>query len=1009
MSNVDRQTSFASGELAPEFYGRIDQPAFRTGLRLAKNFIPTPRGALHSRPGWEYVAEVKDSSAQTKLREFIFSDAQTYALEFGNLYMRFVSNGEQALVPSAAAWNILLGYAPQARVSYGGLVYIAITTVGAGVQPGTDPTKWVVIGTAGTPFEVVTPWATADLPRLKFSQSGDVIEVTGPGYAPYEISRIYQWYWTVAATSFSPAAFGGAGHASVAAGGNKIGGAISNVQEYAAGVTYDTYRFVAYGATPNRHLYQSIVDGNVGNQPDTHPASWLKISWLNTVTYSTGDYAWDYADGNCYISLKDNNKGLVPSTNATWWQLASDELRPPKEWQWCVTMLWRDTSGATHESLPCAASPSLSESGEKWSRYSDRPTSVQWPQTVAPATNYKLIGFNLYVGRDGIFGLVSQTTGLGGSSGLTSGGSIRDDGGAPDFTVQPPAGTNPFRIADGADSAATSSNPTACTFHEQRLLFAGSPAKPGTFWGSMLASLKRFDIKSPVIASDPYEFALACVQLEDIRSLLSINGLLLFTGAGVWGARGVNGGVLSPVSVDVRRLSKGGASYLRPLEARDRALYVTAKSNRVRDLLVNWAGLGASSAQQTDLTHFARHLFEGYTITDWCYAEEPYSLVWAVRSDGVMLSLVYDPASQSLGWAQHNSEDGSATFESVCSVPEGTEDAVYAVVKRTVNGATKRYIERLASRIVSDVRSYVGSDSAKVFDFRASDGSVVQLQNYTTLLGGTEADVVSTASSFTAANEGDVIVLDPDGTDYPVADQADWDTATYYAANDVVAYKGASWFALNPGAGHKPDVSPTWWSRANGPFRATIQSFTDVSTVHVILDNNIGPFSGGTWTTKWGIAPRVVTGLDHLEGKTVAVLGDGTVQGQQVVGAGQITLETPAIDVVVGLPITCDAELLDVPVEQVKTNVKSVSRVNVEVVVSRGFWAGEDFDNLKEKGNWRRVADSYGLPQLKTDSVPMAIESGWNTGGRVAIRQTDPLPLSIVALTREFEIGGRDR
>ena len=98
MGSLFRQASFHTGELAPEFYGRTDQPAYAAGLRLARNFIPTPRGALDSRPGSKYVAEVKDSTAAAhRLVGFIFSDAQTYVIEFGNLYVRFYSSGGRVL------------------------------------------------------------------------------------------------------------------------------------------------------------------------------------------------------------------------------------------------------------------------------------------------------------------------------------------------------------------------------------------------------------------------------------------------------------------------------------------------------------------------------------------------------------------------------------------------------------------------------------------------------------------------------------------------------------------------------------------------------------------------------------------------------------------------------------------------------------------------------------------------------------------------------------------------
>jgi hypothetical protein len=105
-----------------------------------------------------------------------------------------------------------------------------------------------------------------------------------------------------------------------------------------------------------------------------------------------------------------------------------------------------------------------------------------------------------------------------------------------------------------------------------------------------------------------------------------------------------------------------------------------------------------------DVSLIAGHLLSGSnrTIVDWTYQRLPYSVVWAVRDDGVLLSLTYSRGTlTSTAWARHDT-DGS--FESVCSVPEGNESALYAVVRRTISGTDRRYIERMATRQVLDVQ-----------------------------------------------------------------------------------------------------------------------------------------------------------------------------------------------------------------------------------------------------------------------------------------------------------------
>ncbi len=148
--------SFAGGEITPELLGRIDLGKFQTGLALCRNFIVLPHGPVTRRPGTKFVREVKNSAHTTVLIPFAFSADQTMVLEFGNLYVRF-------------------------------------HTMGGTLE-----------SSPGTPYEVATPYAHADLPLLKFTQSADVLTLTHPSYATRELRRLGALSWTLSTTSFAP-------------------------------------------------------------------------------------------------------------------------------------------------------------------------------------------------------------------------------------------------------------------------------------------------------------------------------------------------------------------------------------------------------------------------------------------------------------------------------------------------------------------------------------------------------------------------------------------------------------------------------------------------------------------------------------------------------------------------------------------------------------------------------------------------------------------------------------
>ena len=91
------QTSFNAGEWSPLMYGRADLTKYKNALALCQNYVPTLQGGLTRRPGTRFVAEVKDSTQPVRLVRFEFSITQAYVLEFGEQYIRFYANQGQLL------------------------------------------------------------------------------------------------------------------------------------------------------------------------------------------------------------------------------------------------------------------------------------------------------------------------------------------------------------------------------------------------------------------------------------------------------------------------------------------------------------------------------------------------------------------------------------------------------------------------------------------------------------------------------------------------------------------------------------------------------------------------------------------------------------------------------------------------------------------------------------------------------------------------------------------------
>ena len=82
-------TNFTGGELSPRLDGRNDLNKYSSGCKTLENMIVYPHGSAARRSGTQFVAEVKNSAAKTRLIPFEFSTTQTYMLEFGNQYIRY--------------------------------------------------------------------------------------------------------------------------------------------------------------------------------------------------------------------------------------------------------------------------------------------------------------------------------------------------------------------------------------------------------------------------------------------------------------------------------------------------------------------------------------------------------------------------------------------------------------------------------------------------------------------------------------------------------------------------------------------------------------------------------------------------------------------------------------------------------------------------------------------------------------------------------------------------------
>jgi hypothetical protein len=891
--------SFAGGEVSPEMWGRIDDVKFQTGAAKMLNFVALPQGPAENRAGTAFVREVKDSTKRTRLLPFTFSTTQTMVLEMGAGYFRFHTQGATLGPGTPAAYNGATAYVVGDLVSSGGVNYYCVAPTTGNAPP--NATYWYPLP-AGI-YEIPNPYAEADLFDIHYVQSADVLTLVHPNYAPRELRRLGATTWTLTTISFASSVTAPTGLTATANRGEAL-----NITAFTA-------------ANPG-------VATTVGN----HGLAVGDPVYVDGGTWNTGTFTNDYYVVNTntpanQLSLKAYDTGipldttaLVSWTSGGFVQFGDKAL--DFDSYYVVTAIAAD---GIDESAPSSSANVINNLNAQGSS-----NSLSW-SAVSGAVRY-----NIYKRQNGLYGLIGQ-------SDTTS---FTDNNIAPDLGVTPP-------ILDVVFNS-SGNYPGAVSYFEQRRVFAGTTNAPQTMWMTRTGTESDMSYHVPLQDTDRISFRVAAREANTIRHLVPLTQLLALTSAAEWRVSPVNSDVISPTTISVRPQSYVGANNVQPSIVNNTVVYCSARDGHVRELGYSWQASGFVTG---DLSLRATHLFDNFDITDMCYSKAPQPLLWFISSTGSMLGLTYIPEQQIGAWHQHET-DGD--FESCTAVAEGAEDRLYVIVKRTIGGVTKRYVERFASRQVGELKDCFFVDSGLTFNGTNTTATTV------TVTGGTTwgpADVLTiTASSpifqFPATTDvGDAIVL----TD------------------------------------------------ANGDtYRLTILSTTSTTVATARTDLLLPAALRGVATAVWAFARDTVGGLTHLEGKTVSILADGAVMPQVTVTGGVAVLQRPSVVVHVGLPYVSDLETLPMVIQMEafgQGRAKNVNEAFLRVYRSSGIFVGPDADSLVEAK--QRTTEPYGSPPgLKTDEIGVKLTPTWRQAGRIYVRQSDPLPLTIVGLTLEVSIGG---
>jgi hypothetical protein len=426
----------------------------------------------------------------------------------------------------------------------------------------------------------------------------------------------------------------------------------------------------------------------------------------------------------------------------------------------------------------------------------------------------------------------------------------------------------------GADAAATTATvqwrlgawsdttgwPHAVTFHRSRLVFGGHNSLVDTLWFTRTGDYTNHSPSDPdetVVDDHGIVRALGEDQVNAIRWLLSTErGLMIGTSASehIATSSSTTKGITPDSITTIRQGLHGSPANQTPAQTSRSILFVGRAQKRVREMFFDFATADAFVAR--DMSILAEHLTSAAkTISGVSYQEDPDSILWGTRSDGTLLGFTFERDHEVFAWHRHllggSFDTGIAQVESVAVIPEPTLDQLWMIVKRTINGATKRYIEFFEDTLVHDTNH----EEMLFVDSALSLNAPV------------------TISAITQANPG-VVTANAHG----------------FSDDDVVRLRDILGMT---------SLNDTSFTVAN----KTANTFELVAAGEAVsLDTSglVAYASGGTAR----LEVTSVTGLSHLEGEVVDIQADGAFVGQATVSSGAVTLDDPASMIHVGLPYT---------------------------------------------------------------------------------------------------------
>ncbi len=251
-----------------------------------------------------------------------------------------------------------------------------------------------------------------------------------------------------------------------------------------------------------------------------------------------------------------------------------------------------------------------------------------------------------------------------------------------------------------------------------RLIYGGNTNSPDTLWGSEIGNifqlmevpLAQAVAPQPTFAdyaannSRPFTIVPNSKEASNIRALCASDTLLVNTDRSEIVAQGAQG-ALGANDVELKSSTSFGAEFVQPIRINNYSTFVQRGGRKIRDVIFSFQ---EDQYKSNDLMFVSEHLTSGDPIQELVCAEIGSSIAFARTYKGNLLSVTLDRDYQVNAWSRHtlggSYSGGKPVVLALASVPANffnssqptDQDQVYALVKRTINGATKVSLEVMA-------------------------------------------------------------------------------------------------------------------------------------------------------------------------------------------------------------------------------------------------------------------------------------------------------------------------